>query len=171
VDAAHVRVECVISLRLQRALFSGVASSEPNGHRLATHGCGERKNARRRRTECSRVKVRGPLLSAWSQRDTSRARCPAHVETGLAAGSLRRCLAKEDSMLPMNVASAYETAQGIVNERIEQVRRLQQTHLCMQASRARRQFRRSVLKGLSRGLRVAEMASELCTAQRTTVQT
>ena len=74
-------------------------------------------------------------------------------------------------MQPTTVTVAYETANGIVNERIERVRRRHEFDRLLQASRALLEFRRSVRKGLSRGLKADDLSTELHTTLRTSVQT
>jgi len=74
-------------------------------------------------------------------------------------------------MQPTTVIYAYEAAQGIVEERIAQARKRDEIHRMMQESRARRQFHRTIVDSLRRGLGADDLAAELRTALRTTAQT
>jgi hypothetical protein len=64
-------------------------------------------------------------------------------------------------MLPDTTIYVYEAMQGLVEERITRAKHRAKIHRLMQATRARKQFRRSVAQSLRQGLRGGDLASEL----------
>ena len=69
-------------------------------------------------------------------------------------------------MFPNPTIYDYDAVQGMVDERIARAERRTKIHRLMKASRARRQFRRSVVHGLRNGLDAKDFAAELGFALR-----
>jgi len=64
-------------------------------------------------------------------------------------------------MLPAPTIYVYEAIQGLVDERVANVKRRRKIHRLMSESKARKQFRRSIARGLECGLDARDLASEL----------
>jgi hypothetical protein len=69
-------------------------------------------------------------------------------------------------MHPTPTIYIYEAMQGLVEERIAKAKRRNEIHSLMHETRARRQFRRSVVQGLRSGLGKADLTAELRSAIR-----
>ena len=64
-------------------------------------------------------------------------------------------------MFPNTTFYVFDAVQGMVEERITRAKRRAKIHHMMRASRARKQFRRSIAHGLRNGLGEKDLAAEL----------
>jgi hypothetical protein len=64
-------------------------------------------------------------------------------------------------MLPTTTIYMYDAIQGLVDERVARAKRHRLIHRVMSESKARKQFRLSVIQGLANGLGERDLASEL----------